>query len=315
MATLHQLTTFVAVADTGSVRAAAERLVVTQPAVSGALRALQASLGVPLVEPDGRGLRLTERGQIFAAYARRILLLLDEARLLAAGSDDPRHGRVRVAAVTSASEHVLPQSLAVFRTRYPDVVVTLDVGNRDQVWNWMQRGEADIALAGRPPPDDTLMVRGRRANELILVAAPGLVAGHHDTSLVALARWTWLLREEGSGTRATVDALLAGHEIDPPTLTLGSNGAVVAGAVAGLGVTLISRAAVARQLADGEVTEIPTTQTPIQRPWHAVTHRHMTPTTRLFVDHLVDPGGGRGIPRFERAPVGSPGVTVAARSP
>lgn len=313
MATLNQLTTFVAVADAGSVRAAAERLVVTQPAVSAALRALQASLGVPLVEPEGRGLRLTERGRIFATYARQILLLLDEARLLATGSDDPTRGRVRVAAVTSAGEHVLPQSLAVFRARYPDVVVTLDVGNREQVWSWMERGEADVALAGRPPADDNLMVRGRRANELILVAAPGLVAGHDDTSLVALARWTWLLREPGSGTRATLEALLTGHDLDPPTLTLGSNGAVVAGVLAGLGVTLISRAAVARQLADGDVVEIPTAETPIQRPWHAVTHRHMTPTTRLFVDHLVDPGGGRNIPRFERAPADSSGVTGAAR--
>ena len=75
--TLNQLRTFLAVAETGSVRAAAQQLVVTQAAVSASLSALQKSLGVPLLRPDGRGLRLTDAGEAYAGYVRRILGLLE----------------------------------------------------------------------------------------------------------------------------------------------------------------------------------------------------------------------------------------------
>ena len=104
-------------------------------------------------------------------------------------------------------------------------------------------------------------------------------------------RATWLLREAGSGTRATCQALLAELDADPPTLTLGSNGAVVAGAVAGLGVTLVSRDAVREALAAGRLAELAVPHTPLRRPWHAVSHRHASAAVDLLVEHLcAQPG-------------------------
>src|SRR5439155_25847328 len=123
--TLGQLRTFVALADTGSGRAAAHRLVVSQPAVSAAVAALQREVGVPLVVREGRGLRLTEAGEIFAGYARRIIGLSDEAMAAASGAADPRCGRLRLAAVTSAGEHLVPDLLAAFLARHPEVEISL----------------------------------------------------------------------------------------------------------------------------------------------------------------------------------------------
>ena len=100
-------------------------------------------------------------------------------------------------------------------------------------------------------------------------------------------RATWLMREEGSGTRETCETLLASLDVEPPTLTLGSNGAVVAGAAAGLGVTLVSRDAVRALLATGELAEIPVPQTPMRRPWHAVTYPRATAATEVLVAHLL----------------------------
>ncbi|MDQ3354808.1 MAG: LysR family transcriptional regulator, partial [Actinomycetota bacterium] len=100
--TLTQLRSFVEVASTGSVRQAAAHLVVSQPAVSAAVAALQRDLGVPLVAREGRGLELTPAGRVFAGYARQVLGLLDEARVAAAGQLSPERGRVRLAAVTTA---------------------------------------------------------------------------------------------------------------------------------------------------------------------------------------------------------------------
>lgn len=295
--TLHQLRTFVVVAEAGSVRTAADRLVVSQPAVSGALRALQDAVGIPLVEPNGRGIRLTAGGDRFADYAQRVLGLLDEAQAAAMSGQDPERGLVRVVAVTTAGEHLVPRALAGFRRDYPHVSVRLGVGTRDQVWAWMAQRQADVALGGRPPLGSGLRVQATAENRLVLVAAP--TSGHgSETTLEALSSATWLFREEGSGTRATLEALLEQAEMHPPTLTLGSNGAVIEGAVAGLGVALVSSIAVARELAAGELVAIPARPLPLRRPWHAVTQADPVSTASLFVERLV---AGAGTPYFAPA--------------
>ena len=107
--TLGQLRTFLAVASTGSVRAAADQLVVTQPAVSSALAAVRKQVGVALVTRDGRGLRLTPAGEALAERARAALALLDEAVAAARGEADPDRGRLRLASVTTAGvPHAAP---------------------------------------------------------------------------------------------------------------------------------------------------------------------------------------------------------------
>ncbi len=294
--TLNQLRTFIAVADTGSVRGAAERLVVTQPAVSGSLRGLQQSPGAQLVESDGRGLRLSAAGEAFAAYVRRILGLLEEAVSAAAHGTDPAQGQVRIAAVTTAAEQLVPRALARFRRDYPHVDTRLRVGTRDEVWEWMADRHADVALAGRPPIGSGLAVRALAPNRLVLVAVPDIAAGARELS--DLSSTTWLFHEEGSGTRATVEALLEQAELHPPTMTLGSNGAVVEGAVAGLGVALVSSIAVADELSRKELVVIEADPTPLDRPWHAVTQSDAAPTAMLFVERLV---AGGGMPPFEFA--------------
>jgi len=289
MTTTARLRAFVAVMETGSVRAAAQRLVVSESAVSAALGALTREVGVPLVEREGRGLRLTASGRTYAAYARTILGLHDEALAAARGDIDPERGRVRVAAVTTAGEHVLPAVLARFRGRHPAIELRLEVGTSEHVWSALASHDVDLVIAGRPPRGMAdIVVRAVRDNELVAVAAPE-VAEAFDP-----ARTTWLMREAGSGTRTTCEALLESLEIDSPRLTLGSNGAVVAGAIAGLGVTLVSRDAVSRQLADGELVEVAVPGTPLSRPWHAVTHRRTPASVELLVEHLLGDDGESG---------------------
>lgn len=292
MTTQARLRAYVAVADTGSVRAAAQRLVVTESAVSAALAALTRQVGVPLVERHGRGLRLTTAGRGYAGYARTILDLHEEALAAARGGDDPERGRLRLAAVTTAGEHVMPPLLASFLCRHPAVEVGLEVGPSEQVWELFADHGADLVIAGRPPRTLTAAVRAVRPNALAVVGAPTL-AGRDPL------RATWLLRESGSGTRATCLALLATLDADPPTLTMGSGGAVVAGATAGLGVTLTSRDAVRDQLTDGALVELPVPHTPMRRPWHAASHPRASAAAELFVAHLLTEDGGIAT-RWER---------------
>lgn len=299
--TPHQLRTFLSVAEAGSVSDAADRLVVSQSAVSASLAGLQRELGVRLLERHGRGIRLTGEGAVYAGYARRILGLLDEALIAARDGNRPERGHVRLAAVPTAGEQVVPGYLATFRRRYPAAQVSLDVGARDDVFARLVAHEVDLAVAGRPPASSALVSRALADNDLVLVARPGLVPTVRRRAEPArLAAVPWLLREPGSGTRETMLGYLAERELVPQQLTLGANGAVIAGAVAGLGVTLVSRAAVAREISAGQLEVLPASGTPIVRPWHVVTRADVPAPARLFLSHLLDSGAPETSPQFLR---------------
>lgn len=302
MTTLTQLRTFLAVAETGSVRAAAERLVVTESAVSSCVGSLQKDLKLALVRKDGRGLRLTDAGTVYAGYVRRVLGLLDEAHAAAAG--EAEGGLLRIAAVTTAGEQLLPGLLAAFRARHPSIGILLEVGNRERALRLADDHQVDLVLGGRPPQGPgwpRMIAHAIRANPLVVVCPPALLADLRgelgvavpsdlcqptvSPELVAwLARQTWLLRERGSGTRATTEAFLSELEIVPDTLTVGSNVAVCETVAAGLGVTLISRDAVARELGRGVLTELACPGTPLRRDWCLVSRAGCLPApSRLFI--------------------------------
>ncbi len=291
--TLNQLRTFLAVAETGSVRAAAERLVVTQAAVSASLGALQKSLSLQLLAPEGRGLRLTKAGQEYARYVRKILGLLDEAHRVAASAADPERGELRIAAVTTAAEQIVPGLLRGFRQRHPDIGVLLEAGNRERVGTLLDHHQVDLVLGGRPEPGWDVQVHAVRAHQLVVVAAPELAAGAAAGGLLPwLARQTWLLREPGSGTRATTEELLAELGLAPLSLTVGSNGAIRESASVGLGVTLVSRDAAAAELAAGRLTELAVPGTPLHRDWYLVAHPGALPATAdRLVAHMLRDGG------------------------
>ncbi len=296
--TFTQLRTFIAVVDAGSVHRAAGLLGVTAPAVSGAVGALQRELGVTLLERDGRGVRVTGAGTVYAEYARRILRLTESAGRAAMETLDATRGRVRLAAVTTAGERVLPPYLATFRTRFPDAELSLEVGNRDRVWHALDHDEVDLAIAGRPPAGGRFASLAARPNLLVMVAAGSGASSVRDVDVDQLASEVVLMREQGSGTRSTAEQLLDELGIAPTTLTFSSNGAIRESVGAGLGITLISRDAVARELAAGTLEEWRCPPLPYERAWHAVTRRNeqLPPTTALFLDHLVEGGdGGDGL--------------------
>ena len=315
--TLGQLRTFLAVADTGSVRAAAGRLVVTQPAVSSAVAALAAEIGVALVARDGRGLRLTPAGVVFAGYTRQALGLLDQAVNAAAGHDDPERGSVRLAAVTTAGERIVPRLLASFRQRFPEAGVVLEVGNRRRVWGLLAGRQVDLAIGGRPPAGEPFVTLATRPNDLVVVAPaePGGGPAVRQVTLQELARATWLLREVGSGTRGTTEELLRELELDPPVLTVGSNGAIIESVRAGLGITLLSRDAAASGLEAGALEEWRHGRLPLRREWHLVGRagEELDPTALLMLEHLGTAGDG-GEPFTLRAPSAREGDTGGAGS-
>ncbi len=291
--TISQLRTFLAVSDAGSVRVAAESLLVSQPAVSAAIAALEQELGVALVARHGRGLRLTAAGTAFADDVRTSLGLLDQGSRRARSIEDPARGMVRLVAVATAVERVLLPVVARFREQHPEAGVTIQVGNRTTVWEALRHREADLVVAGRPPvavPADTL-AHGK--NRLVVISPASATPRRVGDAEPDPARHTWLLREPGSGTRAAADALLAELGINPPTMILGSNAAIERGVELGLGVGLISLDAAADRISGGAVAVWACPGTPIDRPWHLVCYsgEPLGPTALALAKSMVGPGG------------------------
>ncbi len=252
----------------GSVTAAADELVVTQPSVSAAIASLGRELGCELFERDGRGIRPTAAGVAFEPYAADVIGLLDQGRQASREASAVAARSLRIAAVTSAAESFVPELMRAFAAEHPDVELTLDVGNRHKVLDRVLAHAADVAVSGTPPTDDRLSAEPLMDNAIVCITAPddpligtGLLAGSQ------LAERAWLLREPGSGTRLLNERYLAAHDATPKVLTLGSNGAIKQAARAGLGISLLSRVTVEAELASGLLGELRLADQPADRPW------------------------------------------------
>ena len=269
--TLTQLVSFLTVVRRGSVTAAAEELVVTQPSVSAAISALEREVGVALTERAGRKLRPTAAGAAYAPYASDVLGLLEKGARTAreVAGHGPR--TVRLSAVTTAGEFLVPQLILAYRERDPEVEISLDVGNREVVFRHLTEHEADVAVTGRVPDNERLVGRDFADNDFVLItAASDPLAKRRRVAVEELAARPWLLREQGSGTRNLCEEYLASCGIEPRVLTLGSNGAIKQAARAGLGVALQSRVAVALELEAGLLATISPRGGLPHRRWYVV---------------------------------------------
>ena len=239
--------------------------------MSAAITALQRELGVTLMERSGRNLRPTAAGEAYLPYAADVLGLLEQGARAAREATAGTRRTLRIAAVTTAAEHLVPPLLRTFREAHPELEIALHVGNREDVLARLVGHEVDVAITGRVP--DLLPLHGRTfaANQFVLITAPGdPLAKARPVAIEELAARAWLLREPGSGTRILCEEFLTSHGLDPKTLTLGSNGAIKQAVGLGLGVAVQSRCAVQVELEMGLVATIRVRGGLPRRAWHVV---------------------------------------------
>jgi LysR family transcriptional regulator, low CO2-responsive transcriptional regulator len=250
MAVTHtQLTAFLAVVRHGSVTAAAQELYVTQPSVSAAVAALERELGVELTERAGRNVRPTAAGREYARYANHVVGLLKEGSEAAGRVAAGAHQRLRLGAVLTAGEHLMPALIQNFRQHRPELQISLSVANRQEVFRSLAAHEVDLVVSGRAPDEGDFEAVAFADNEFALVTAPGdPLAKRPWVAVEELAERPWLVRERGSGTRRLCEEYLTAQQLQPSLLTLGSNGAIKNAARVGLGVALQSRVAVQLEL-------------------------------------------------------------------
>src|SRR5262249_20642844 len=261
-----------AVAQAGSMTLGAERLDISQPAVSKQVQELERALGVHLFDRIGRRVHLSQAGEILAEYARRLFALAHEAETAMADVRGARRGRLAVGASTTIGTYLLPGVVAEFWRRHPRVELLVQIENTEQVHRRLAGQELDLGLTEGLVEEEELDAEVFHRDELVLIAAPGhRLAGQTRVALGAVREEPFILREPGSGTRAVEERALARLKLPVRVvMALGSTEAIKRGVAEGVGVAIVSRLAVAAECAAGTLAVLPVAGLRIERPLHLV---------------------------------------------
>ncbi|WP_269532858.1 LysR family transcriptional regulator [Chitinimonas sp. BJYL2] len=302
--TFRQLQLFLALAEHGSISAAAKACHVTQPTVSMQLRELSESVGLPLYEVVGKRISLTEAGHQLVETAQTMQRAWREFGEQIDQMQGLQRGRLKVAVVSTA-KYFVPALLGALCRAHPAVDVSLSVLNRDGVLGRLTRNEDDLYIMSQPPQDAEIMAEAFLSNPLVLIAARDHpLAGRGATDLNALRQERFILREPGSGTRRAVDKHFAALGFDPSIrMELGSNEAIKHSVAAGLGLAVLSRHALHSDPALDGLAILPVAQFPIEANWYIVhlKGKRLSPIATEFLAHLREyasglPGGAAVLP-------------------
>ncbi|MBB5430160.1 LysR family transcriptional regulator [Nocardiopsis composta] len=277
---LASLELFLLVVEEGSIGKAAARTGLTQASASRRLDTLERDLGVPLLVRGAGGSRPTAQGRTVADWSQAVLAAARDLTGGVAALRRERSATLRLAASMTVAEYLVPGWLARLRAHAPEVEVALEVLNSEGVAERVRGGAADLGFVEclDPPPGlGSLLVRHDR---LVAVAAPGHPWTRRRLPLPVrtLAGTPLVTREPGSGTRTTLEHALnrsLGSGPVPPALELPSNAAVKVAVQSGAAPAVLSELAVAAELADGRLREVPVAGIDLRRPLRAV-HRPRT---------------------------------------
>lgn len=252
---IRLLRAFAAVIDHRSFSRAAEAIHVSQPAVSKAVKELENQVNTALLERRGRQIDVTEAGAALYAHARGIFALEKAAEADLRARQGLERGSLTIGASTAIATFMLPALLAQYLSHSPLIRVKVVSGNTDAIEKRLLSYELDLALIEAPVDNSRLHQEFWREEELIILAPAGHPLLSQKRICVAdLSRQRWIVREEGSGTRAVALALLleAGVAVRD-TMEVCGNGAVIHSVGHGLGIAMASAAAASEHIALGKV--------------------------------------------------------------
>jgi LysR family transcriptional regulator for metE and metH len=291
--TIRQLRALAALSDGGSVTAAANRLNLTQPAVTLQLRNLQDLAGLPLLQRTSDGMTLTGAGQEVLALYERIEAAISGCATSLDMIAGRTGGRISIGAVSTA-KYFVPFAIAAFSKLHPKIDISLSIGNRQEIRQALRGYELDFAIMGRPPPDVEVETNFIGDHPHIIVAARGhWLAQDYGLAAVDLTHETFITREQGSGTRMLMEQLFEDTELQPAIgMEMSSNETIKQAVIAGLGIAFISAHTVATELEDGRLVTLDVAGLPVVRQWFIVRRKDkvLLPPAQAMLDFLIAEG-------------------------
>jgi DNA-binding transcriptional LysR family regulator len=291
--TLRQLRVFAAVARNLSFTRAARELHLTQPAVSQQVKLLEDEVGLPLFEKLGRKVQLAPAGDELLHYANQTIELMREATEALAAMRGLKRGVLKLGAVSTA-KYFAPSLLSAFTPAYPEVTIKFDVGNREEIIKQMAANDIDLVIMGRPPRELETIAAPFAKHPLVIIASPAHpLAAKKRIPLKQLASEQFLIREEGSGTRASMEHVFRERHVPfRVSMEVSSNETIKQAVMAGMGLSFISAHTVGLELAAGKLVCLDIVGLPIVRDWYVMYLRdkHLSPIADAFRSFLLERG-------------------------
>jgi DNA-binding transcriptional LysR family regulator len=292
--TLQQMEALVCIVEERTFSGAARKMFLTQPSLTKHIKNVEELLGVKILNRRSRGITLTPEGKILYDYAKRILKLREEAKDKIQRVREDEAGNIFICASTIPATYILPHVLSDFRKAYPDIRFYLQNADSDEVIETITGNRGEVGFIGKDPRSSRLHAEALWRDRLVLAVPAGHpFAKKGSVTLAELCREPFIIRERGSATREIFENCLR----DQKKLTLagfniisevGSSEAVKEAVLAGLGVSVISVHAIAREIDRGEIAEVPLKGCRIERYFYliyrrqfALMHQH-----KLFLDFV-----------------------------
>jgi len=279
-----------AIVQTHSYSLAAERLYMTQPAISMQMKQLEHNIGVKLFERQGKRIMLSSAGKDIYPQIQQLIegygILIQDIH----ASKDLHKGRIKVSATTT-SNHLITQMIAHFSKQNSNITVELKINNRHNLVQQLQDFEPDLVLMGETPPKLDLVSERLIPNPLVVIANPDhALAGQKNISLDTIAQEDFAVREPGSGTRDSIATHFEEHNtVFNSSLELGSNEAIKHAVAAGLGIGIVSLHSILLELQSNSLIILDVDNFPIKRYWHIVKRKgkHLHPAAKEFEDFML----------------------------
>ena len=291
--TIRQMRVFAAVARNLSFTRAAQELHLTQPAVSQQVSLLQEEVGMPLFEQIGRKIRLAPAGMELLRYATQITELLREAGETLAAMRGLKRGELKLGAVSTA-KYFAPTLLSAFAPAYPEVTIKFTVANREEIVNLLGANELDLVIMGRPPRElDTTAEPFARHPFVIIASLDHPLARRRRIALKSLARESFIIREEGSGTRASMEHVFRERAVPfRASMEVSSNETIKQAVMAGMGISFISSHTIGLETQTQRLAVLDVVGLPIVRDWYVIHLREkiLSPIAAAFRGYLLENG-------------------------
>lgn len=290
---LHALKLFYEAASRGGVTRAAEALHISQPAVTAQIRNLEQELGLPLFASSGRGMRLTEAGELLFGYAGRLFALEREMTWRMHDYRDGVRGRLAIAATFLPANHLLPGWLAAFKQRHEQTEPVLATVGSAAAYEKLLHYEADLAFIGGSKDAPAGIVREElMEDELWFVVPAGHRLAGRYIGLAEMMREPFILREEGSSAREKLFALCRLRNMEPPRVGLQFNGLneTIRAVMAGYGAIFLSSLEVGDYVRQGAVARVHVEDVQLTNPIAACMRadEDMAPVARQFLSFVKE---------------------------
>ncbi|MDW7998602.1 MAG: selenium metabolism-associated LysR family transcriptional regulator [Thermodesulfovibrio sp.] len=289
----HKLKVFCTVAETKSFSKTSEIIHLTQPAVSLQIQALEELYETKLFDRSSGSIALTPAGEILYRYAKEILTLYAEAAKEISKITGLIKGCVKVGAGTTVGNYILPAVSVDFKKRHPKIRVSISIGNTKKILEMLNSSMIDFGIISEAPMKSKFIVESIISDELcVICSADHPLSNQKSVSLYDIVKEPFIIREEGSSTRVIIEKFLADHGISVSdlhvSLILGSTGSIKEAVERGIGVSIVSKWAIRKEVSCGNLKILKLKEGKITREFYIILPKNtiLSPAVEEFITYL-----------------------------